>query len=168
METAAMIVNSRSTVDANKAVVTNWFEGLSGERELDYALIASDVVNHTASALGLRDGAENFKRVMEIVQVAAPDQKWKVQGLIAEGDLVACRVTWSGTHRGPFLGVPGTNRTFSVEHIHIFRVTDGRIAEHWAVRDDLAMLGQIGVASDPRSRGHESGPSSQAPQSVSD
>src|SRR5712691_8722809 len=102
METDTMIVNSRSTVDANKAVITNWFEGLSGERELDYALIASDVVNHTASALGLRDGAENFRRVMGIVQVAAPDQKWKIQRLIAEGDLVACRVTWSGT-AGPSL-----------------------------------------------------------------
>ncbi len=161
-----MIVN-RSMVDANKTVITNWFEGLSGERELDYALVASDVVNHTASALGLRDGTDNFKRVMEIVQAAAPDQKWQVKELIAEGDLVACRVTWSGTHRGPFLGVLATDRPFSVEHIHIFRVTDGRIAEHWAVRDDLAMLGQIGVASDPRSRGHESGPSSQTPQSVS-
>src|SRR5260370_36691765 len=106
METDALTANSRSAVDANKAVVTNWFEGLSGERELDYALIASDVVNHTASALGLRDGAENFKRVMEIVQVAAPDQKWNVQELIAEGDLVACRVTWSATHRGIFIGVP--------------------------------------------------------------
>ncbi len=167
MEIDAMIANSRSTVDANKAVITNWFEGLSAERELDYALIDSDVVNHTASALGLRDGAENFKRVMEIVKAAAPDQKWKVQELIAEGDLVACRITWSGTHRGPFLGVLATDRPFSVEHIHIFRLTDGRIAEHWAVRDDLAMLGQIGVASAPRSGGHESGPSSQAPQSVS-
>src|SRR5260370_30045330 len=113
METDAMIVNSRSTVDANKAVVTNWFDGLSGQRELDYALIASDVVNHTASALGLRDGAENFKRVMEIVQVAAPDQKCKVQGLIAEGDLVAWRVTWSGTHQEPRLVGPETTRPFS-------------------------------------------------------
>src|SRR5713226_5339533 len=145
----------------------NWFEGLSGERELEYVLVASDATNHTASALVLLDGAENFKRVMEIVHVSAPDQKWKVQGLIAEGDLVACRVTWSGTHRGFFIGVPGTNRPFSVEHIHIFRVTDGRIAVHWGVRDDLAMLRQIGVVPDPRSRGHESGPSSQAPQSVS-
>src|SRR5713101_3402445 len=98
-----MIVN-RSMVDANKTVITNWFEGLSGERELDYALVASDVVNHTASALGLRDGTDNFKRVMEIVQAAAPDQKWQVKELIAEGDLVACRVTWSSTHRGRFLG----------------------------------------------------------------
>src|SRR5260370_18162034 len=116
METDAMIVNSRSTVDANKAVVTNWFEGLSGERELDYSLIASDVINHTASALGLRDGAENFKRVMEIVQGAAPDQKWNVQELIAEGDLVACPATWSGTNRGIFLGVPAPNRPFSFHH----------------------------------------------------
>src|SRR5260370_41834907 len=95
---------------------------------------------------------------MEIVQVAAPDQKWKVRGLIAEVDLVACRLTCSGTHRGPFLGVPGTNRPFSVEHMHIFRVTDGRIAEHWPVHDDLAMLVQSDDASDRRSRGHESVP----------
>jgi predicted ester cyclase len=75
-----------------------------------------------------------------------------MQALIAEGDLVACRVTWSGTHRGSFLGVAATNLPFSVEHMHVFRVTNGQIAEHWAVRDDLAMLGQIGTAYDPRAR----------------
>lgn len=160
-----MIDSSRSKLNANKEVIKTWFEALGGDRDLDYSLVASDVVNHTAPP-ALRDGAENFKRVMEIVQVAAPDQKWKMHALIAEGDLVACRVTWSGTQRGSFLAVPATNLPFSVEHIHIFRVTNGQIAEHWAVRDDLAMLGQIGVASDPRSAGRLSGPSSQAPESV--
>src|SRR5260370_18820109 len=130
MEIDAMIANGRSTVDATKAVITNWFEGLSAERELEYALIASDVVNHTASALGLRDGAENFKRVMEIVKAAAPDQKWKVQELIAEGDLVACRITWSGTHRAPFLDVLATDRPFSLSHIHLLRLTAPPIADH--------------------------------------
>jgi predicted ester cyclase len=144
--------NSPSELDSNKAVITTLFEALGGGRGIDYASVAPDVINHTASSLGLRDGAENFKRVMEIVQAVDADQKWKMQALIAEGDLVACRVTWSGTHRGSFLGVAATNLPFSVEHMHVFRVTNGQIAEHWAVRDDLAMLGQIGTAYDPRAR----------------
>jgi predicted ester cyclase len=60
---------------------------------------------------------------------------------------VVCHNRWSGTYRGTsFRGVPtrGASR-FSVEHIHIYRITAGRIREHWVVRDDLAMMQQVGA-----------------------
>ena len=58
------------------------------------------------------------------------------------------RATMRGRHvgaAGPLAGPPVTNREFAVQHIHIFRVSDGRIAEHWACRDDLGQLGQLGL-----------------------
>lgn len=56
---------------------------------------------------------------------------------------------WSGTYEGKvFRGVPTSqDNRFSVEHMHIYRMTDGRIAEHWVVRDDLGMMKQISAIS---------------------
>jgi predicted ester cyclase len=78
---------------------------------------------------------------------AVPDSNWKTLRLLADGDFVICHNTWSGTYQGTvFRGIPGPQgKRFSVEHVHIYRITDGRIAEHWVVRDDLGMLLQTGA-----------------------
>ena len=78
---------------------------------------------------------------------AVPDSQWTTLNLIEEGDLVVCHNRWSGTYGGTvFRGIPtpGDNR-FSTEHVHIYRVIDGQLAEHWVVRDDLGMMLQIGA-----------------------
>jgi predicted ester cyclase len=76
-----------------------------------------------------------------------PDSSWTILTLIEEGDLVVCHNRWSGTYGGTiFRGVPTPEgKHFSVEHIHIYRITDNQISEHWVVRDDLAMMLQIGA-----------------------
>jgi predicted ester cyclase len=58
---------------------------------------------------------------------------------------VAVRVTVRGTHEGEFMGRPATGRQFAVPSAGIFRIADGRIAEHWGVFDQLTMLGQLGA-----------------------
>ena len=80
---------------------------------------------------------------------AVPDSTWTTVGLIAEGDFVACHNTWTGTYGGKmFRGVrTPEGKRFSVEHVHVYRLSDQRIAEHWVVRDDLAMLLQLGAIS---------------------
>jgi predicted ester cyclase len=69
--------------------------------------------------------------------------------VVAEGDLIVGRMTLSGTHQGDYLGVPGTSRSFTVQHLHMYRVTDGQIVEHWACRDDLGQLTQLGLVPPP-------------------
>lgn len=78
---------------------------------------------------------------------AVPDSTWTTLRLIAEGDIVVCHNRWSGNYRGTtFRGVPiPEGSSFSVEHIHIYRIAEGRIREHWVVRDDLAMMQQLGA-----------------------
>jgi predicted ester cyclase len=73
---------------------------------------------------------------------AVPDSKWTILKLVVDGDLVVCHNRWSGTWSGSaFRGVAGSaGKRFSVEHIHIYRVKDGQLIEHWVVRDDLAMM----------------------------
>jgi predicted ester cyclase len=64
------------------------------------------------------------------------------------GRKVVVRGAASGRHTGaggPLRNLPVTGREFRVQHIHIFRVADGKIAEHWASRDDLGQLVQLGL-----------------------
>ena len=91
-------------------------------------------------------GLDLFRRAIES-HPRRLDSRWSVLALIAEGDLIACHARWSGTYQGTvFRGVPTPRGCrFSVEHIHVYRIAESRIAEHWVVRDDLAMMQQLGA-----------------------
>jgi predicted ester cyclase len=68
--------------------------------------------------------------------------------VISDGEKVVVRGTASGRHTGaggPLRNLPITERDFRVQHIHIFRVAGGKIAEHWACCDDLGQLVQLGL-----------------------
>ena len=136
------------TPDKNKAIVQQFYDQWNaGAIDFD-RLVHREVTNHQPN----RDpetGLETFRRAIEGVMSASPDSTWTSLRLVAEGDLVVCHNRWSGTYGGTvFRGVPTpTGKQFSVEHIHIYRIADGRIAEHWVVRDDLAMMQQIGALS---------------------
>jgi predicted ester cyclase len=134
------------TAQENKAIVQQFYdEWTAGAIDFE-RLVHPEITNHQPD----RDpetGLETFRRAIEGVMSAVPDSTWTTLTLLAEGDLVVCHNEWSGTYRGTvFRGVPTPGeRRFSVEHMHIYRVTDGRIAEHWVVRDDLAMMQQLGA-----------------------
>jgi predicted ester cyclase len=65
-------------------------------------------------------------------------------------DLVAVRVLSEGTNLGPLNGVaPPTGKRFAARQSHWFRVEDGRLAEHWATREDLVAMLQLGVVQPP-------------------
>lgn len=77
----------------------------------------------------------------------------EVHEVLADGDMVAYRATLSGTHAGPLLGIPATGRPFRAQHMHMLRMRDGKASEHWASRDDLGMLQQLGVLPAPGAPG---------------
>ena len=73
-----------------------------------------------------------------------------IESIVEEGDLIAARVLSEGTNSGLLNGViPPTGRRFSATQSHWFRVEDGRLAEHWATREDLPAMIQLGVISPP-------------------
>ena len=134
------------TAEENKAVVQQFYdEWNAGAIDFD-RLVHRDVTNHQPDC-DPETGLEKFRRAIEGVMSAVPDSSWTSLRLVAEGDLVVCQNRWSGTYGAPvFREVPTpSGKQFSVEHIHIYRITDGRIAEHWVVRDDLAMMQQLGA-----------------------
>ena len=69
-----------------------------------------------------------------------------IEDLIASGDRVVARVRFSATQTGELFGKPATGRRFEAEQVHIWRVADGRLAEHWMFRDDLGTMRQLGLA----------------------
>lgn len=109
-------------------------------------LCAPDVTNH-AARVGLRNGIEALKQLMASVHQAQTDRRWTEQRYVAEDDLVVVYGVREGTWLAhEFRGVTNLSSAHvSVELAHKFRVRDGLIREHWAVRDDLAMMQQLGA-----------------------
>ena len=134
----------------NKAIVQEFYDQWnSGAIDFEH-LVDPDVANHQPE----RDaeiGLDKFRQAIEGVMRAVPDSTWTTLRLVAEGDIVVCHNRWSGTYGGTmFRGVPvQEGRRFSVEHIHIYRIVDERIAEHWVVRDDLGLVQQTGEVTAP-------------------
>jgi predicted SnoaL-like aldol condensation-catalyzing enzyme len=63
-----------------------------------------------------------------------------------EGDRVAVRLTSSATHTGEFMGIPASGKHYEMGEIHIFRLRDGRVSEHWHQADFLGMMKQLGAS----------------------
>jgi len=106
-------------------------------------LVAADMVNHAAGPQG-RDG---LKLILSIVDNDLGPVTVEEHHLIGDGDLVAQHLTVHGTHRAstmPLLaGMPVSGRPTAWTFIHIWRVSDGMIVEHWACRDDMGLLQQL-------------------------
>ena len=139
-------MTSGETTNQNKAIVRAFYDQWN-TGDIDFAsLIHANIVNHQPGAEPER-GRERFQRAIQGVMAAVPDSTWKIRALVAESDLVACHVTWSGTYQGTvFRQIPTPHgERFSVDHMHMYRVVDGTLAEHWVVRDDLGTLLQLGA-----------------------
>lgn len=99
-------------------------------------------INHEAVP-ERRYGREGARGTARELGAAFGDLRVEPHHVIAEGDLVAVHLTMNARHDGPFWGMEPTGRRFAVRHVHLFRVVDGLLAEHWAVRDDVGMMRQL-------------------------
>jgi steroid delta-isomerase-like uncharacterized protein len=95
-----------------------------------------------------REGVMAFFRMMV---AAFPDMRMTPDDVLVDGDKAVARVTATGTHKGEFMGMPPTGRTFDVQVIDIMRWDgDGRVAEHWGVFDAMLMMQQLGAIPEPQ------------------
>lgn len=82
------------------------------------------------------------------------DIRMEIESIIAEGDLVAARILSTGTNLGAVDGgPPPTGKSFAARQSHWFRIADGQLTEHWATRDDLSAMLEIGLLKTPRAAG---------------
>ena len=75
-----------------------------------------------------------------------------IEDIIAEGDRVAVRLTAHAVHKGQFMGISATGKAYTISEIHIFRIADGKVVEHWREADLLGMMHQLGVMPTPGAR----------------
>lgn len=98
---------------------------------------------------GQGPGLEGLKDILRAMRAGFPDLVFSIQEQISEGDKVASRFEWTGTHKGTFLGVPATGRSVRVWGIVIDRLEQGRIKDTRIIMDSLGLMIQLGVISPP-------------------
>jgi len=138
-------------------LVRRLFEEAFDRREYDVLpqLVAERYLEHALAPFGASEpgevaGPDHMRGVIAWLVAQYPDLRMFVEMTAATGDLVVARVRSEGTNLGPLNGVmPPTGRSFSAHQTHWYRICDGRLCEHWADRDDLGTLLQLGVIPRP-------------------
>jgi steroid delta-isomerase-like uncharacterized protein len=105
-------------------------------------VLAADLVFRGSLGDEVR-GRDGFRGYRDKVRAAFPDFTNEVVSLVLDGDRAAARLRYTGTHRGPLLGVPATYRRVGYDGAAFFRLTGGRIAEAWVLGDVHGLLGQL-------------------------
>lgn len=116
--------------EANKEAIRNLYEALSGQPKTEELLrrhISSEaLIEHVLST-----------------EAAFPEYRLTVDEMIAEGDLVAVRLTAEGTHEGEFAGIAPTGTSISIPAIAMYRVQDGMVTDFWIQIDQAALMQQL-------------------------
>ncbi len=132
--------------EENKAIFRRFCEEFWFKGKLDVAdeLLAPDFVYHGPDAEEPRD-REGYKQdVMEYIS-SCIDIQVTVEDIVAEGDKVAVRYTWSGIHTGGLWGAPPTDKRLTTRPIAILRIANGKIVEEWDAYDSLDLERQLGL-----------------------
>jgi len=133
------------TIAQNKAIVRRFVDEIfvQGRKESVDELLADDFVAHTWPSTGRP--REDLKAAIDRVAGGLADAEFTIDDLIAEGDRVAVSLTTAATQVGPFMGMPPSGRRYSIEEIHIFRLRDGKVVEHWHQFDQMGLMKQLGA-----------------------
>lgn len=132
--------------EENKELIRRYTREVFDEGDVDAVdrYLAPDFYNHVTG----RSGTDDFKRLAAELGRASGSAN-VIDLLVAEGDLVVALMTITRTVneelRAFGFTLPASGRSYTVRHVHVYRVVDAKIREHWAVRDDLGMLRQLGA-----------------------
>jgi steroid delta-isomerase-like uncharacterized protein len=130
----------------NKLVISKFIEEAVNQNRVDRVddLVVEDFVELDPMP-GQRQGREGLKEVLGVMRAAFPDIHWEVEEMVAEGDAVVTRFTWTGTHRGAFFGFPATGKSVSVKGVVIDQLADGKMSKSRILMDTFGMMQQLGA-----------------------
>jgi len=133
------------SVEQNKKTARRFYEEVLNNGDIDTLDDIAVTGYETHDPLpGQRTGLVGLKdRVNMLREGLAP--QFTIQDVIAEGDKVVVRWINSGTMVAEFLGMPANGKSFSIPGIDIYRLENGKLAEHWHVIDLLGHLQQVGL-----------------------
>jgi predicted ester cyclase len=131
----------------NKRLVRRALEEIyaKGDFELADELVHPDFVDHEPAHPAQATGPESVKQTVARLRSTFGGLRFEVEDEIAEGDKVVQLVVMSGRQTGPLMGREPTGKEFAVRHAYIWRIADDKIVDHWGCRDDLGLLGQLGL-----------------------
>ncbi len=141
------------SIEANKRVVLDFIEAMSrGDIDTAADFYADEGINH-----GMRVTRERIRMVLQDLDTTFERPRAEILTVVADDEWVVLRTTMSGKHAGKNIipihmltpGTEPTGKSFSVQVIHMFRIGDGKITEHWAGRDDLGLHWQLGLIPAP-------------------
>ncbi len=131
------------STEENKALVRAFIDEVENHVKLEAIdkYIAPGFVDHGNYGITRQKLAAHIKEM----RASFPDTHLEIKKQVAEGDIVASYLEFTGTHKDTFLGVPGTGKKFKFDVLMIFRVVDGILKEHWGMVDQLYILQRLGL-----------------------
>jgi steroid delta-isomerase-like uncharacterized protein len=129
------------SLEANKNLVQRFIEAYN-KRNLDRIddFIAENYIDHNNNV-----NREGLKQLIAMGVRAFPDWHETIEDIIAEGDKVWVLLSYTGTHKGEFMGLPPTGKAITTKSVDIYRVVNGKLAEYWNVTDNLDILRKTGA-----------------------
>ena len=137
-----------STPERNVETMRAFAEQVFGKKNIAFAeeWLADDFVEHQVfpgTTPDKKGAIDSYRIFFE----ASPDMRAEIEDAVAVGNMVALRITYSGTDKGGFIyGMPATGKEYAMDAMYFVRFhDDGKIAEHWGVVDTIAAMGQLGL-----------------------
>ena len=166
---SSLRAQASSETDQHRALVARHIELVNrGQLKEAAEMFAPDVRHHLGNwpsgQEGIVTGRQALLENLEDIARTFPDRKTEIVEMVSEGESVVIRCRVSGTHQGVatkrlfggfLLGAQPTGRRFEVQHIHWYKIRDGKITDHFANRDDLGMMQQLGFLPGPQPLGKD-------------
>jgi predicted SnoaL-like aldol condensation-catalyzing enzyme len=137
-----------ATTEQNRATARQFIDEVFNRKNLDHAqgVLADAFVEHSPVPGVAPDKAGTIEGFRVLLN-GTPDLRVEIHDMVASGDRLAIRSTYSGTDVGGFApGMPPTNKPYAMEGIDVVRFTDdGRVAEHWGIVDVPGAMSQLGL-----------------------
>jgi predicted ester cyclase len=136
-----------SQEERNTAVIREFTRIFKNQHNVDGVGHLFDTTNfiHHFRDRRLPAGFEGLRQVGVMMNSAFPDVVVTENDLIASGDRVVERSSAEATHAGSMMGETPTNKRIKWSEIHIYRLKDGKVVEHWAEIAMMELLQQVGV-----------------------
>lgn len=113
-------------------------------------LHSTDYIEHHAPFPDV-EGLDAFKQMVANAHKTYPDFQITIHELILEGNKLAARWSWTGTHLGQTrqLSIPPTGKQITLTGAHILHIEGHKLSEGWQFADDLGLMQQLGLAPQP-------------------
>lgn len=135
----------------HKELFARWFEELWNKKNyaITQELVHPEFVAHGAGGQDIKQGPVGVAEMVRTWHTAFPDGHMTMDDIITEGEYSVIRMTFRGTHKGDFYGVPASGKPVEVTSIGIDRVIGGKITEGWGELNMLGLMQQIGAIPGP-------------------